>query len=73
MHLRHLDQANNDLAQCWETDMEWLTTHWLEVVQAALAVLGAASIVAKLTPTQADDAVVQKIVDVIHALGLTKK
>jgi len=53
--------------------MEWLTTHWADVIQAALAVLGAASIVAKLTPTQADDAVVQKIVDVIHALGLTKK
>ena len=53
--------------------MEWLTTHWVEVLQAALAVLGAFSLVAKLTPTQADDLFVQKILDVVHALGLTKK
>jgi len=53
--------------------MEWLTNHWVEVMQAVLAVLGAASIVAKLTPTEADDQVVQKILDVVHALGLTKK
>ena len=53
--------------------MEWLTTHWVEVGQAVLAVLGAASIVAKLTPTEADDKVIQKVLDVIHALGLTKK
>lgn len=53
--------------------MEWLQLHWAEVIQAVLAVLGAASIVAKLTPTQADDAFVDKILTVIHALGLTKK
>lgn len=53
--------------------MNWLTTHWVEVVQAVLAVLGAASIVAKLTPTQVDDQWVQKVVDIVHALGLTKK
>ena len=53
--------------------MEWITTHWTEVLQAVLAVLGAASIVAKLTPTQSDDAFIDKILSVIHALGLTKK
>ena len=53
--------------------MEWVTTHWVEILQAVLAVLGAFSLVAKLTPTQADDLFVQKILDVVHALGLTKK
>lgn len=53
--------------------MEWLQTNWADVVVTILAVLGAASAVAKLTPTQADDLVVQKILDLIHALGLTKK
>lgn len=53
--------------------MEWVTTHWAELVVAALAVLGAASAVAKLTPTESDDKVIQKLYDVIHALGLTKR
>ena len=53
--------------------MEWLTAHWGDVITAALAVLGAASVVAKLTPTEADDKVIQKILDVVHAFGLTKK
>lgn len=53
--------------------MEWVTQNWGEILVAVLAVLGAASAIAKLTPTQADDVVVQKLFDIIHALGLTKK
>ena len=53
--------------------VNWLVAHWQEVGEAVLAVLGAASMVAKLTPTEADDAVVQKVLDFVHMLGLTKK
>ena len=52
--------------------MEWLMTNWTTALQGVLAVLGGFSILAKLTPTEADDALVDKILAVIHAFGLTK-
>ena len=53
--------------------MEFITSNWAEIVTVVLAVLGAASAIAKLTPTQADDKVIAAILKVIHAVGLTKK
>lgn len=53
--------------------MEWVTAHWSDIVVAVLAVLGAFSAIAKLTPTEADDLIVQKLYNIIHGLGLTKK
>jgi len=50
-----------------------LAANWLQVVQGLLMVLGGFSILAKITPTQADDAIVDKALDLIHTLGLTKK
>ena len=50
----------------------WIVANWELIVVAVLAVLGAASAIAKLTPTQADDKVVNWILKVIHSLGLTK-
>ena len=44
-----------------------------QYVVAVLAILGAFSGLAKLTPTQADDKFLQKAIDIIHLLGLTKK
>lgn len=43
-----------------------------QVASAILMVLGGASIIAKLTPTESDDKIIQKIEDFIHKLGLTK-
>lgn len=42
------------------------------VIQLVLAVLGVASIIAKITPTEADNAIIDKILSVVHLLGLTK-
>lgn len=53
--------------------MEWFMAHWADALQGLLMVLGGFSVLAKLTPTQSDDAVVDKILAVIHAFGLTKK
>jgi len=50
--------------------MEWIIGHWSEVVEILLMVLGAASIVAKLTPTKVDDLWIGKIISII---GLVKK
>jgi len=53
--------------------MGWFLANWQSVVEIVLMVLGAASLVAKLTPTDVDNRVIDKIVSVIHAFGLTKK
>ena len=53
--------------------MEFITANWQEITVALLAVLGAASAIAKLTPTEADDKVINAILKVVHGLGLTKK
>ena len=43
-----------------------------EIGQALLMVLGGASVIAKLTPTEADDKIINSIYKVIQALGLNK-
>ena len=53
--------------------MEFLLANWQDLLTTALAVLGAASLVAKWTPTEADDKVIATIYKLIHGLGLTKK
>ena len=52
--------------------MEWLTANWNDILQAGLGIFGAFSIIAKLTPTQADDKIVNGILKIIHFFGLTK-
>ncbi len=52
--------------------MLFLTTHSAELGQLILALLGVFSIVAKLTPTTSDNAILDKLLAVVHTLGLTK-
>lgn len=52
--------------------MEWLVANWKELGTAALGIFGAFSIIAKITPTKADDKVVDFILRIIHFFGLTK-
>ena len=47
--------------------------NWGHIVEVILALLGAFSLIAKLTPTKADDRVLEKLFKFIHFLGLTKK
>ena len=53
-----------------EEIISWVTTNWSDLLQTVLAILGAASLVAKLTPTTFDDKWIGKI---INFIGLTKK
>jgi hypothetical protein len=50
----------------------WVMTNGGQIVTAVLAILGGFSLIAKLTPTQADDKVIDSILKVIHTLGLTR-
>jgi hypothetical protein len=52
--------------------MEYVTAHSADLATLGLAVLGVFSIIAKLTPTEADNKILDKILAVVHALGLTK-
>lgn len=53
--------------------MEYITAHASDLSALLLAVLGVFSIVAKLTPTESDNAILDKILAVVHTLGLTKQ
>ena len=40
----------------------WFTAHWLQIAQAIAAIIGAASIIVKLTPTLKDDNILLGII-----------
>ena len=51
--------------------MDWIIAHWQEVVAVAGAIVIVARLIVKLTPTQADDAWLAKVLDVIGHIGLS--
>lgn len=53
--------------------IEWIQSHADDLVQLALAAIGLASIIAKLTPTPKDDNLVKKLVDLVNAIALNPK
>lgn len=53
--------------------VNWVLGNWTDVVTLVLSLLGAFSIVAKLTPTTTDDEILAKLYALVHTLGLTKK
>lgn len=50
--------------------MEWITTHWQEILAWIGGIVTAASIIVKLTPTQKDDNVLAKVIKILAALSL---
>lgn len=50
--------------------MEWITTHWQEILAWIGGIVTAASIIVKLTPTQKDDNILAKVIKVLAALSL---
>ena len=52
--------------------MDWIIAHTADLTALLLAVLGVFSIIAKLTPTEADNKILDKILAIVHTLGLTK-
>ena len=41
--------------------IDWVKVNWVQIIEVYLAIIGAASIIVKLTPTTKDDAVLEKI------------
>lgn len=48
----------------------WITQNWTEIVAAVGGVVLAARIIVKLTPTPADDSLLEKVVNFLKGLGL---
>lgn len=53
--------------------MEWLQVNYVNILAVVGAVVGLASIIVKLTPTQKDDTILAKIVSVLEVLSLYNK
>ena len=50
--------------------MEWITAHWKDILAIVGAVVTAASLIVKITPTQKDDTVLAKIIKILAVLGI---
>jgi hypothetical protein len=50
--------------------LDWITGHGREVLQIFGAAVALATLIVKLTPTLADDAVLAKVIRVLSALSL---
>ena len=50
--------------------MEWIMTHWKDILAIIGAVVTATSLIVKITPSQKDDAVLAKVIKILAALSL---
>ena len=50
--------------------MSWLTENWISIVAGIGSIVTGASIIAKLTPSTHDDAVIAKLLKVIQWLSI---
>jgi len=53
--------------------MEWIVAHWQDVLLAVTTTIAAASAIANLTPTDADNKVVDAITKLVNSLALNFK
>jgi len=51
----------------------FVTANWVDIVQGVLAVVGAASVIVKLTPTPKDDAILAVVINVLSKIALNPK
>jgi hypothetical protein len=48
-----------------ESIIVWVSAHWSDILAVIGAVVSAATVIVKVTPSQADDAVLAKVVKVL--------
>ena len=47
-----------------QNSIAWVTAHWTDILAAWGAVVAAATVIVKLTPTQRDDAILAKVIKI---------
>lgn len=52
--------------------MQWLIDNWQTIALIVTGTISVASIIVKLTPTQADDAVLAQVIKFLAVIGLNK-
>ena len=50
--------------------MEWITTHWKDILAIIGATVTLATLITAATPTTKDDAILAKVVKVLSVFGL---
>lgn len=50
--------------------VNWIVEHWQDVLSIVAGVIGIATTIVKLTPTQKDDAILAKIIKVLSVVSL---
>ena len=50
--------------------MEWITTHWTNILAWIGGIVSCATIIVKLTPTKKDDGILAIVIKVLSALSL---
>jgi len=50
--------------------MEWITTHWKDILAIIGAVVSLATLITAITPSTKDDDLLSKIIKILSALGL---
>lgn len=53
--------------------MDWISAHWVEITAVVGGVVTVASVIVKMTPSAADDAVLDRVIGVLNALALNPK
>lgn len=53
--------------------INWLITHWVDILQAVTAAVISARIIVKLTPTPKDDSLLESFVNAMKHVGLVIK
>lgn len=52
--------------------VEFISTNWAVLLQVVTGTITVASLIVKLTPTQKDDTVLAKVINVLKVIGLNK-
>jgi len=53
--------------------MDWLINHWSDVLVIAAGIISVASAVVKMTPGEADNKILKKIIAIFQFLALTPR
>ena len=52
--------------------MEWMQANWVDITAVIGGVVTVASLIVKMTPSESDDVILSRVINVLKALSLAK-
>ncbi len=52
--------------------MEWMQANWVNITAVIGGVVTVASLIVKMTPSESDDVILSRVINVLKALSLAK-